>query len=71
MSKVEPRNTFRAGVDDSGHFGLFGGRYVAETLMPLILALETAYNAAKDDPAFKSELAHLKASHQRLPRQNW
>src|ERR1700759_3785130 len=59
MTKVEPRNTYRAGVDDTGQFGLFGGRYVAETLMPLILALEEAYNTARDDPAFKAELANL------------
>jgi tryptophan synthase beta chain len=49
-------NTFRTGPDDEGHFGIFGGRFVAETLMPLILELETAYNAAKADPAFTAEL---------------
>jgi len=59
MTLAENRNTYRTGADDNGHFGLFGGRYVAETLMPLILALETAYNAAKDDPKFKAELAYL------------
>src|ERR1700742_1977968 len=59
MVLAENRNTYRTGADDNGHFGLFGGRYVAETLMPLILALEKAYNAAKDDPKFKAELAHL------------
>ncbi|MDA0704562.1 MAG: tryptophan synthase subunit beta [Proteobacteria bacterium] len=48
-------NTFRGGPDERGHFGLFGGRYVAETLMPMILELEKAYNAAKADPAFTSE----------------
>jgi tryptophan synthase beta chain len=50
-------NTFRAGPDERGHFGIFGGRFVAETLMPLILELERAYNAAKDDPAFQAEMA--------------
>ena len=59
MTLAENRNSYRTGVDENGHFGLFGGRYVAETLMPLILALEQAYNAAKDDPKFKAELAHL------------
>ena len=59
MTKVESRNTYRTGVDENGHFGLFGGRYVAETLMPLILDLEKAYNAAKDDPKFHAELADL------------
>jgi tryptophan synthase beta chain len=49
-------NTFRAGPDARGHFGAYGGRYVAETLMPLILALEAAYDAARRDPAFHSEL---------------
>src|SRR5690606_15462101 len=49
-------NTFRAGPDERGHFGIYGGRYVAETLMPLILEVEQAWNAAKADPAFWSEL---------------
>jgi tryptophan synthase beta chain len=53
------RNTFRDGPDERGHFGLFGGRYVAETLMPAILELEEAYEAAKADPKFHAELAHL------------
>ena len=44
-------NSFRTGPDERGHFGIFGGRYVAETLMPLILELEKAYNEAKVDPA--------------------
>ena len=42
-------NTFRAGPDERGHFGLYGGRYVAETLMPLILEVEQAWNAARAD----------------------
>jgi len=50
-------NTFRAGPDEHGHFGIYGGRYVAETLMPLILELEKAYEVAKADPAFHAELA--------------
>ncbi|MFW5835262.1 MAG: tryptophan synthase subunit beta, partial [Pseudomonadota bacterium] len=49
-------NTLRSGPDDRGHFGAFGGRYVAETLMPNILELERAYEAAKRDPGFKAEL---------------
>ena len=53
---MQTPNTYRAGPDEYGHFGLYGGRYVAETLMPLILAVEAAYNAAKADPAFKAEL---------------
>ncbi|PYF02366.1 tryptophan synthase beta chain [Rhodopseudomonas faecalis] len=49
-------NSFRAGPDDRGHFGKFGGRFVAETLMPLILDLEKAYAEAKADPAFQAEM---------------
>ncbi|MEW5965151.1 MAG: tryptophan synthase subunit beta [Pseudomonadota bacterium] len=52
-------NTYRAGPDERGHFGLYGGRFVAETLMPLILELERAYEEAKADPAFHAELASL------------
>lgn len=52
-------NSFRAQPDESGHFGDFGGRYVAETLMPLILDLEREYRAAKADPAFQAEFDEL------------
>jgi tryptophan synthase beta chain len=52
-------NSLRSGPDASGHFGAYGGRFVAETLMPLVLALEEAYEAAKNDPAFQAELADL------------
>ncbi|OYU16075.1 MAG: tryptophan synthase subunit beta [Alphaproteobacteria bacterium PA4] len=55
--------TLRAGPDANGHFGAFGGRYVAETLMPLILDLEKAYIAAKADPAFTAEFEHLLAHY--------
>ena len=51
--------SFRQGPDARGHFGQFGGRYVAETLMPLVLELERVYEAAKRDPAFVAELDHL------------
>jgi tryptophan synthase beta chain len=49
-------NSFRTGPDDTGHFGMFGGRFVAETLMPLILDLEKAYAEAKADVAFRTEM---------------
>lgn len=49
-------NTFTQGPDEHGHFGLYGGRFVAETLMPLILELDKNYQAAKTDPAFAAEL---------------
>ena len=52
-------NTYRAGADEGGHFGIYGGRYVAETLMPLILALEKAWEEAKADPDFWAEYHHL------------
>ena len=55
---VEP-NSFRTGPDEQGMFGMFGGRFVAETLMPLILELEKEWNTAKTDPAFKAELQAL------------
>jgi tryptophan synthase beta chain len=51
--------SLRAGPDANGHFGAFGGRYVAETLMPLILDLERAYRAAQADPAFAAEFEYL------------
>jgi tryptophan synthase beta chain len=49
-------NTYRGGPDARGRFGIYGGRFVAETLMPLILELEQAYETAKADPAFQAEL---------------
>ncbi|MEM6649499.1 MAG: tryptophan synthase subunit beta [Pseudomonadota bacterium] len=49
-------NSYQTGPDEEGRFGIFGGRFVAETLMPLILALEEAYAAAKSDPSFQDEL---------------
>ncbi|MGF1477437.1 MAG: tryptophan synthase subunit beta [Geminicoccaceae bacterium] len=50
-------NSLRQGPDENGHFGIFGGRYVAETLMPLILELDRAYGEAKQDPSFAAEMA--------------
>ena len=52
-------NSFRNQPDERGHFGQFGGRYVAETLMPLILELDREYRAAKVDPAFQAEFDDL------------
>ena len=56
---VSVSNSFRLGPDERGRFGLFGGRFVAETLMPLILDLERNYEAAKTDAAFKAEFDAL------------
>ncbi|HZP08866.1 tryptophan synthase subunit beta [Methyloceanibacter sp.] len=55
-TRTEQLNTYRAGPDERGHFGIYGGRFVAETLMPLILDLERAYNEAKADPSFRAEM---------------
>jgi tryptophan synthase beta chain len=52
-------NSFRNQPDERGHFGQFGGRYVAETLMPLVLDLEREYRAAKLDPAFAAQFDDL------------
>jgi tryptophan synthase beta chain len=54
--KQPPLNSYRTGPDERGHFGLYGGRFVAETLMPLILDLERAYTQAKADPSFQAEM---------------
>jgi tryptophan synthase beta chain len=53
---LNPPNSFRLGPDEHGRYGIFGGRFVAETLMPLILELENAYETAKVDPGFREEL---------------
>jgi tryptophan synthase beta chain len=57
--QTERPQSLRAGPDARGHFGPFGGRYVAETLMPLILELEAEYRRAKADAAFRAEFDHL------------
>ena len=61
MSAIQPPlNSYCSGPDERGHFGIYGGRYVAETLMPLILDLERAYAEAKADPKFQAEVSgHL------------
>ena len=56
---MSARGANRPGPDADGHFGIYGGRYVAETLMPLILDLEKAYEVAKDDPEFAEEFERL------------
>ncbi|MGN0934773.1 tryptophan synthase subunit beta [Falsigemmobacter intermedius] len=53
------KNSFMTGPDEQGRFGIFGGRFVSETLMPLILELEKQYNFAKTDPAFRAEMEDL------------
>jgi tryptophan synthase beta chain len=64
-------NSLRAGPDGRGRFGGFGGRYVAETLMPLILEVEAAYEAAKVDPKFDAEWRHLLKDYVGRPSPLW
>ena len=59
MGVADKPNTFRGGPDADGHYGNYGGRFVAETLMPLILELEREYQAAKADPEFQTEIERL------------
>ena len=59
MNQTPKPNSFRSGPDEDGRFGIYGGRFVAETLMPLILDLQEEWNKAKDDPAFQAELKDL------------
>jgi tryptophan synthase beta chain len=66
VNQLQP-NSFRAGPDEEGRFGIFGGRFVAETLMPLILDLEQAWNEARVDPAFRAELEHLNTHYTGRP----
>ncbi|KXF79578.1 tryptophan synthase subunit beta [Paramesorhizobium deserti] len=67
MNKPAEPNSFRTGPDEEGMFGIFGGRFVAETLMPLILELQDAYDSAKDDPEFKAELQNLSTHYAGRP----
>ncbi|KFE34614.1 tryptophan synthase subunit beta [Thioclava atlantica] len=52
-------NSFMTGPDENGRFGIFGGRFVSETLMPLILALEKEYEKAKTDASFWAQMDDL------------
>ena len=63
MNETPKPNSFRSGPDEDGRFGIYGGRFVAETLMPLILDLQDEWNRAKEDPAFQAELKHLGAHY--------
>ena len=59
MNRETPRNSFRSGPDERGRFGIYGGRFVSETLMPLILELEAEYERARTDPVFHAEMDDL------------
>jgi tryptophan synthase beta chain len=64
-------NTLRAGPDGHGRFGEYGGRFVAETLMPLVLELEAAYDAARADPSFQTELDYYLKDYVGRPSPLW
>ena len=70
MNKPLP-NSFRQGPDARGRFGPYGGRFVAETLMPLILEVEKAYEEAKRDPAFRNEWRRLLTHYVGRPSPLW
>jgi tryptophan synthase beta chain len=71
LNTISGVNTFRSGPNERGRFGEFGGRFVAETLMPLILEVERAYNEAKADPAFDADLKHHLTHYVGRPSPLW
>ncbi len=71
MNQIHKPNTYKSGPDSAGRFGGFGGRYVAETLMPLILEVEAAYAKAKADPSFDAEWRHLLKHYVGRPSPLW
>nr|WP_305123516.1 tryptophan synthase subunit beta [Roseomonas sp. GC11] len=64
-------NSLRQGPDGRGRFGQFGGRFVAETLMPVIQEVEQAYNEARNDPAFMAEWRRLLKDYVGRPSPLW
>ena len=71
MNIAPGANSLRTGPNDRGRFGDYGGRFVAETLMPLILEVEKAYNEAKADPAFDADLKHHLTHYVGRPSPLW
>ena len=71
MTSIPQANSLRAGPDARGRFGDYGGRFVAETLMPLILEVEAAYDAARADPAFQAELDRYLRDYVGRPSPLW
>ena len=71
MNQIHKPNTYKSGPDSAGRFGGFGGRYVAETLMPLILEVEAAYEASKTDVAFQAEWRRLLTHYVGRPSPLW
>ena len=71
VNTIPHPNSLRSGPDGRGRFGDFGGRFVAETLMPLVLQLEQAYEAAKADPSFQKELDYYLKDYVGRPSPLW
>jgi len=71
VNEIKGANSLRTGPDARGRFGGFGGRFVAETLMPLILEVEAAYAAAKADPSFQAELDYYLKHYVGRPSPLW
>ena len=71
IAPVSGINSLRNGPDARGRFGEFGGRFVAETLMPLILEVEKAYTEAKADSEFQKELANYMTHYVGRPTPLW
>jgi tryptophan synthase beta chain len=67
VNETPKLNSFKAGPDEDGRFGIFGGRFVAETLMPLILDLQDEWTKARTDAAFQAELQHLNTHYTGRP----
>ncbi|MBV2185520.1 MAG: tryptophan synthase subunit beta [Rhizobium sp.] len=67
MNETPRPNSFREGPNENGLFGIFGGRFVAETLMPLILDLQAEWEKAKTEAEFQAELAHLNTHYTGRP----
>ena len=70
MNEILP-NSLRSGPDSRGRFGTFGGRFVAETLMPNVLEVQQAYGEAQDDPAFEAEWRRLLKDYVGRPSPLW
>ncbi|MCF6343483.1 MAG: tryptophan synthase subunit beta [Devosiaceae bacterium] len=67
MENNNLKNSLKNGLDENGHLGIFGGRFVAETLMPLILELQSEYEKAKNDKAYQAELNQLNSTYTGRP----
>jgi tryptophan synthase beta chain len=71
VTETKLANSLRTGPDERGRFGEFGGRYVAETLMPLVLDVAAAYEAAKADPSFQKEIDYYLKDYVGRPSPLW